>query len=218
MAFYNYNSSYIRSNVEKTFAILCNKELDKFNGINEIVLNIIQFLKDMDTEKDSLEYYLSTIISRISDHMVSATLLIGKGFIIDGINLVRSSYEDLWLVQNIVYRENYFEEWKEGQEVRPWRLRQLKEIEEIKEENEIIYKSLCNISHCSVASVEHMSIIKNSMEAIVNDYRLVLISYYSFAIQIVEALEEYYGSCEEIKKFNEDALNLNIIMFEDEEK
>ena len=84
MAFFNYSSSYIRSNVEKTFAILCNNELDKFNEINEIVTRIIGFLRNKTNNRDSLEHYLSIIISRISDHMVSATLLIGKGFIIDG--------------------------------------------------------------------------------------------------------------------------------------
>lgn len=212
----NYNSGLIRANVEKIFSEVCKNELNQFDSICRIVDKIIKYLLDKSQKEKSLEYYTSRIIGRISDHMISATMLMGKGFIIDGINIVRSSYEDLWLVQNMFFKENYFEEWINGQEVRPWRLRQLKEIEEIKEENEIIYKALCNISHCSVASVEHMELISTSIDALINDYRLVLISYYSFAIQITEALEDYYGKDEKLDEINEELMNLNIVFMEGE--
>lgn len=212
----NYNSGFIRANVEKIFSEVCKNELNQFDSICRSVEKIIKYLSDKIQEEKSLEYYTSRIIGRIAEHMVSATMLIGKGFIIDGINIVRSSYEDLWLVQNIYFKENYFEEWVNGQEVRPWRLRQLKEIEEIKEENEIIYKALCNISHCSVASVEHMELISTSIDALINDYRLVLISYYSFAIQIIEALEDYYGTDDKLNEINEELMNLDIVFMEGE--
>ncbi len=212
----NYNSGFIRANVEKIFSEVCKNELNQFDSICRSVEKIIKYLSDKIQEEKSLEYYASRIIGRIAEHMVSATMLIGKGFIIDGINIVRSSYEDLWLVQNIYFKENYFEEWVNGQEVRPWRLRQLKEIEEIKEENEIIYKALCNISHCSVASVEHMELISTSIDALINDYRLVLISYYSFAIQIIEALEDYYGTDDKLNEINEELMNLDIVFMEGE--
>ena len=212
----NYNSGLIRANVEKIFSEVCKNELSQFNSICRSVDKIIMYLLNKSQKENSLEFYTSRIIGRISDHMISATMLMGKGFIIDGINIVRSSYEDLWLVQNMFFKENYFEEWLNGQEVRPWRLRQLKEIEEIKEENEIIYKALCNISHCSVASVEHMELISTSIEALINDYRLVLISYYSFAIQIIEALEDYYGTDDELNEINEELMNLNIVFMEGE--
>lgn len=212
----NYNSGLIRANVEKIFSEVCKNELNQFDSICRIVEKIINYLLDKSQKEKSLEYYTSRIIGRISDHMISATMLMGKGFIIDGINIVRSSYEDLWLVQNMFFKDNYFEEWINGQEVRPWRLRQLKEIEEIKEENEIIYKALCNISHCSVASVEHMELISTSIDALINDYRLVLISYYSFAIQITEALEDYYGKDEKLNEINEELMNLNIVFIEGE--
>ena len=212
----NYNSGLIRANVEKIFSEVCKNELNQFDSICRIVDKIIKYLLDKSQKEKSLEYYTSRIIGRISDHMISATMLMGKGFIIDGINIVRSSYEDLWLVQNMFFKENYFEEWLNGQEVRPWRLRQLKEIEEIKEENEIIYKALCNISHCSVASVEHMELISTSIDALINDYRLVLISYYSFAIQITEALEDYYCKDEKLDEINEELMNLNIVFMEGE--
>lgn len=212
----NYNSGLIRANVEKIFSEVCKNELNQFDSICRIVEKIIKYLLDKSQKEKTLEYYTSRIIGRISDHMISATMLMGKGFIIDGINIVRSSYEDLWLVQNMFFKENYFEEWLNGQEVRPWRLRQLKEIEEIKEENEIIYKALCNISHCSVASVEHMELISTSINALINDYRLVLISYYSFAIQITEALEDYYGKDKKLDEINEELMNLNIVFMEGE--
>lgn len=212
----NYNSGLIRANVEKIFSEVCKNELNQFDSICRIVEKIIKYLLDKSQKEKTLEYYTSRIIGRISDHMISATMLMGKGFIIDGINIVRSSYEDLWLVQNMFFKENYFEEWLNGQEVRPWRLRQLKEIEEIKEENEIIYKALCNISHCSVASVEHMELISTSIDALINDYRLVLISYYSFAIQITEALEDYYGKDKKLDEINEELMNLNIVFMEGE--
>ena len=212
----NYNSGFIRANVEKIFSEVCKNELNQFDSICRSVEKIIKYLSDKIQEEKSLEYYASRIIGRIAEHMVSATMLIGKGFIIDGINIVRSSYEDLWIVQNIYFKENYFEEWVNGQEVRPWRLRQLKEIEEIKEENEIIYKALCNISHCSVASVEHMELISTSIDALINDYRLVLISYYSFAIQIIEALEDYYGTDDKLNEINEELMNLDIVFMEGE--
>lgn len=212
----NYNSGLIRANVEKIFSEVCKNELNQFDSICRIVEKIIKYLLDKSQKEKTLEYYTSRIIGRISDHMISATMLMGKGFMIDGINIVRSSYEDLWLVQNMFFKENYFEEWLNGQEVRPWRLRQLKEIEEIKEENEIIYKALCNISHCSVASVEHMELISTSIDALINDYRLVLISYYSFAIQITEALEDYYGKDKKLDEINEELMNLNIVFMEGE--
>jgi len=111
------------------------------------------------------------------------------------------------------FKEGYFEEWKNGQEVRPWKLRQLKEIEEIKEENEIIYKALCNISHCSVSSVDHMTEFGNNIETIANDFKLVLMSYYSCCLQIIEAFEEYYGEDEEeIVSINNALLKLNIVL------
>ena len=211
----NYNSSYIRSNVERDFSMVCSDELDKFNTINEVINSLNNYLLIKNPSKNSMEYYVRLIISRISEHMISATLLIGKGFIIDGINLVRSSYEDLWLVQNIFFKENYFEEWLNGQEVRPWRLRQLKELEEIKEENEIIYKALCNISHCSKDSVEHMASIRNSFDAVINDFRLVVVSYYSFSLQILDAMENYYGDNEDFRALNKKLADLNIVMNED---
>lgn len=213
---FQYNSAYINSNVEKTFSVVCNKELEQFNKIYEIMEEINDYLESKNDELNSLEYYIALINRRITDHMISATLLIGKGFIIDGLNLVRSSYEDLWLVQNMFFKEGYFEEWLNGQEVRPWRLRQLKEIEEIKEENEIIYKALCNISHCSLASVNHMRSINLSINPVVNDYRLVVISYYSFAVQLGEALETYYGKDDRNSKINNTLLNLDIVKFGEE--
>lgn len=213
---FQYNSAFINSNVEKTFSVVCNKELAQFNEIYEIMEEINDYLESKNDELNSLEYYIALINRRITDHMISATLLIGKGFIIDGLNLVRSSYEDLWLVQNMFFKEGYFEEWLNGQEVRPWRLRQLKEIEEIKEENEIIYKALCNISHCSLASVDHMRSINLSINPVVNDYRLVVISYYSFAVQLGEALETYYGKDDKNSKINDTLLNLDIVKFEEE--
>ena len=213
---FQYNSAFINSNVEKTFSVVCNKELAQFNEIYEIMEEINDYLESKNDELNSLEYYIALINRRITDHMISATLLIGKGFIIDGLNLVRSSYEDLWLVQNMFFKEGYFEEWLNGQEVRPWRLRQLKEIEEIKEENEIIYKALCNISHCSLASVDHMRSINLSINPVVNDYRLVVISYYSFAVQLEEALETYYGKDDKNSKINDTLLNLDIVKFEEE--
>lgn len=211
----NYNSTYIRSNIERDFSMVCNDELDKFNIINEVVNSINNYLLLKNPTKYTMEYYIRLIISRISDHMISATLLISKGFIIDGINLVRSSYEDLWLVQNIFFKENYFEEWLNGQEVRPWRLRQLKELEEIKVENEIIYKALCNISHCSKDSVEHMAYIRNSLEAVVNDFRLVVVSYYSFSLQLLDAVENYYGNNEDFSAMSKKLSDLNIVMNEE---
>ena len=213
---FQYNSAFINSNVEKTFSVVCNKELAQFNEIYEIMEEINDYLESKNDELNSLEYYIALINRRITDHMISATLLIGKGFIIDGLNLVRSSYEDLWLVQNMFFKEGYFEEWLNGQEVRPWRLRQLKEIEEIKEENEIIYKALCNISHCSLASVNHMRSINLSINPVVNDYRLVVISYYSFAVQLAEALETYYGKDDKNSKINNTLLNLDIVKFGEE--
>ena len=213
---FQYNSAFINSNVEKTFSVVCNKELAQFNEIYEIMEEINDYLESKNDELNSLEYYIALINRRITDHMISATLLIGKGFIIDGLNLVRSSYEDLWLVQNMFFKEGYFEEWLNGQEVRPWRLRQLKEIEEIKEENEIIYKALCNISHCSLASVNHMRSINLSINPVVNDYRLVVISYYSFAVQLGEALETYYGKDDRNSKINNTLLNLDIVKFGEE--
>lgn len=214
---FQYNSAFINSNVEKAFSVVCNKELSQFNEIYGIMENINSYLESKNDGLTSLEHYVCLINRRITDHMISATLLIGKGFIIDGLNLVRSSYEDLWLVQNMFFKEGYFDEWIKGQEVRPWRLRQLKEIEEIKEENEIIYKALCNISHCSLASVEHMRSINLSINPVVNDYRLVVISYYSFAVQLGEALETYYGKDDENSKINDELLSLDIVKFVEEQ-
>lgn len=212
MASLNYSSSFIRREIEKNFATVCNNEIEKFNDLCIICEDINQFLKAINDDSNSLEHYVRLINTRIGEHMISATILIGKGFIIDGINLVRSSFEDLWLIQNLFFNEGYFKEWVEGQGVRPWRLRQLKEIEDIKEENEIIYKALCNISHCSVASIEHMTSIKENMNTIINDFRLVVMSYYSYCLQVVEALEEYYGKNEEVNKINNSLLSLNIVM------
>ena len=215
MGVFKYSSADIRSNVEKAFSVVCNNELVKFGSLCNIVNRINKFLDYKNEKSTSLEQYAKIIISRISDHMVSATILIGKGFVIDGINIVRSSYEDLWLVQNLFFKENYFQDWIEGQEVRPWRLRQLKEIEEIKEENEIIYKALCNISHCSKSSVEHMLSLNTSMDSLINDFRLLLISYYSFCLQIVEALETYYGEDRILEELNNELLELNIVMIDE---
>lgn len=213
---FQYNSAFINSNVEKTFSVVCNKELRQFNEIYGIMEEINNYLESKNDDLNSLEHYVCLINRRITDHMISATLLIGKGFIIDGLNLVRSSYEDLWLVQNMFFKEGYFQEWLNGQEVRPWRLRQLKEIEEIKQENEIIYKALCNISHCSLASVEHMRSINLSINPVVNDYRLVVISYYSFAVQLGEALETYYGKDDENSRIDDKLLNLDIVKLGEE--
>lgn len=210
---FNYSSAFIKSDIERTFSSYCREDLIQFNYLSEIVERINEFLKSKSKEEGSLEYYVRIINIRISDHITSATILIGKGFIVDSINLVRSSYEDLWLIQNMLFKEGYFEEWKNGQEVRPWRLRQLKEIEEIKEENEIIYKALCNISHCSVSSVDHMSESGDKIETIANDFKLLLMSYYSCCLQIVEALEAYYGEEEEeIQKINNQLLELNVVI------
>lgn len=210
---FKYDSSYINNDIEKSFAIVCKKELVQFNFLCEIVERMNEFLKNKSQDDGSLEYYVRIINIRISDHITSATILMGKGFIVDAINLVRSSYEDLWLIQNMFFNEGYFEQWKNGQEVRPWRLRQLKEIEDIKEENEIIYKALCNISHCSVSSVDHMTEFGNKIETIANDFKLLLMSYYSCCLQIIEAFEEYYGEgVEEIVSINNSLISLDIII------
>lgn len=208
----NYSSGFIRNQVEVEFSKICNNELEKFNELCLICDDINVFLDSFNNGDRSLEHYIKLINTRICQHMVSATILIGKGFVIDGINLVRSSFEDQWLIQNMYFKEGYFNEWLEGQGVRPWRLRQLKEIEDIKEENEIIYKALCNISHCSVTSIEHMTSIDGGMDTIINDFRLVLISFYSYLVQMIEGFEDYYKASEYIDKINNKLLSLNIIM------
>lgn len=210
---FNYNSGYIRSDIEKEFAIVCKDDLIQFNLLCEIVESMNEFLRKNSKNEGSLEHYARLINIRIGDHIASATILIGKGFVVDAINLVRSSYEDLWLIQNMFFKEGYFEEWKNGQEVRPWRLRQLKEIEDIKEENEIIYKALSNISHCSVSSVDHITEFGNKIETIANDFKLLLMSYYSCCLQIIEAFEGYYSDDEEeIVAINNALLKLKIVI------
>jgi hypothetical protein len=210
---FNYNSGYIRSDIEKAFTEVCKDDLLQFNLLCEIVERMNEFLRINSMGEGSLEHYVRLINIRIGDHITSATILMGKGFVVDAINLVRSSYEDLWLIQNMFFNEGYFEEWKSGKEVRPWRLRQLKEIEDIKEENEIIYKALCNIAHCSVSSVDHMSEFGNKIEVIANDFKLLLMTYYSCCLQIIEAFEEYYGTDdEEILSINNALLGLDIVM------
>ena len=212
MDIFKYNSSFIRSETEQKFTNISKEELKSFNIISEIMEDINNFIRNLNKDKNSIEYYIAVINSRLCDHFLSATILIAKGFVIDGINLVRSSYEDLWLIQNIILKDGYFKEWIDGQGVRPWKLRKLKDIEEIQAENEIIYKALCNISHCSHTSVLHMIESNENMKCAVNDFKLLLMSYYSCALQIIEALEIKYGNQKEISYINDKLMNLNIII------
>ena len=206
-----YSSSRICQDVENKFAFVCKEQLDKFNVLCDYVKKINMYLDEYSKEDGSLEYYAKLVFERIKDHMLAATILIGKGFLIDGINIVRSSFEDLWLIQNIFLKENYFEEWRDGLGVRPWKLRQLKDLEEIYEENEMIYKALSNISHCSVASISHMVSAKDGMESIQKDYNLLIVSFYSSILQVVDGMISRYGEKEELVKINDELFELDIV-------
>ena len=111
----------------------------------------------------------------------------------------------------IFLKENYFEEWRDGLGVRPWKLRQLKDLEEIYEENEMIYKALSNISHCSVASISHMVSAKDGMESIQKDYNLLIVSFYSSILQVVDGMISRYGEKEELVKINDELFELDIV-------
>lgn len=206
-----YESGSIRLEIESKFSEMCKEDLKEFSKLIEITGMVNSFLADINNENDSLEYYTRLINARIRDHMISATILIGKGYTVDGITLVRSSLEDLWVIQNMYFKEGYLTYWKDGGEIKPGKLRNLKMIKDRKEDNENIYKELCNISHCNIKSIEHMARMHPSIKdggvegiaRVVKDFHLLLVALYACYFQIVEVLENKYGKPNKLKPLKE---------------
>ena len=152
----DYETSSLREEVEKQFKIVCKKELVELQKLIEISASVNSYLADIEESNNSMEYYTRLINARIRDRFVAATLLIGKGFTVDGITLIRSALEDLWIIQNLYYKDDFMSEWENGKKVYPFELRNLKEIEDRKDINDTVYASLCDISHCRINSLDHM--------------------------------------------------------------
>lgn len=214
-----YNSHSLRQEFEEQFKAVCSKELKIFYKLIEVTGKINSFLsKISNNDVGSKEYYSRIINARIRDHMTSATLLIGKGYLVDGITLVRSSLEDLWLIQNIYYDKGYFEEWKSGADVSPAKLRSLKQISDRKQDNKKVYSALCDISHCNIRSLEHMSTfhpsIKNSntegIISIAKDFDLVILSFYGCYLQLLELFEDVYEKNDILAQIKEEFMSIVI--------
>jgi hypothetical protein len=212
-----YNSGSLRQEFEEQFKDICRDELNIFYKLIEITGKVNCFLSKISNNNvGSKEYYSRIINARIRDHMTCATILIGKGYLVDGITLVRSSLEDLWLIQNIHYDNGYFEKWKDGADVYPSRLRSLKQISDRKADNENIYSALCDISHCNIRSLEHMSTlhpsIKNSSSEgiirIAKDFDLVILSFYGCYLQLLELFEDLYEKDDILVQIREELKNI----------
>jgi hypothetical protein len=205
-----YSSKSLRSEVEEEFKELCHKELEDFYKLIKITGEINSFLIEINNNIDSKEYYARIINARIRDHMICATLLIGKGYLVDGITLVRSSLEDLWVIQNIYYSKEYFEKWKKGGKVEPSKLRGIPELKDRKKDNENIYYNLCNISHCNIRSLEYMSsfhpsIVNENSEGILNvvkNFQILLFSFYGNYLQLIELFEVIYDKSSKADNLN----------------
>lgn len=214
-----YDSGSLRQEFEEEFKKLCDNELNIFYKLIDVTGKVNLFLADVsNNDIGSKEYYTRIINARIRDHMVCATLLIGKGFIVDGITLIRSTLEDLWLIQNIYYNTNYFERWKKGGDVKPAELRGLKQISDRKKENKELYNILCNISHCNIKSLEHMSIFHPSINnidsegviSIVKEFELMILSFYGCYLQLLELFENIYSDNDTLLLIRENLENINI--------
>lgn len=213
-----YESGSIREDIESKFSDICEEDLKEFAKLIEITGMVNSFLADLNNRNDSLEYYTRLINARIRDHMISATILIGKGYTVDGVTLVRSSLEDLWVVQNMYFKNGYLTYWKNGGEIYPSELRNLEQIKDRKEDNKNIYKELCNISHCNVRSIEHMARMHPSIKngggegimRVVKDFHLLLIAFYICYFQIVEVFEKKYENQNKVKEIKERLIELEI--------
>lgn len=213
-----YENGSIRQDIELKFADICKNDLDKLMKLIELTARVNSFLADIDDSNESLEYYVRLINARIRDHMISGTILIGKGYTVDGITLIRSSLEDLWLIQNMYFKEGYFESWKKGADIKPRELRGLEEIKDRKKENKNIYKLLCNVSHCNIASIEHMARMHPSIKdggsegigRVVKDFNLLLIAFYGCYMQIIETFEKKYSNSSKIEEMKNILLQLEI--------
>ncbi|WLF70964.1 hypothetical protein Q6375_08290 [Clostridium septicum] len=214
-----YNSGSLRQEFEEQFKEVCSNELNIFYKLIEITGKVNCFLsKISNNDIDSKEYYSRIINARIRDHMTCATLLIGKGFLVDGITLVRSSLEDLWLIQNIYYDNSCFKKWKNGADISPSKLRSLKQISDRKKDNKNIYSALCDISHCNIRSLEHMSMlhpsIKNSNSEgiirIAKDFDLVIVAFYGCYLQLLELFEDIYENNHILVQIKEELSNIVI--------
>lgn len=200
MNFPRYETGSIRADIEEKFVAECQNDLNEFMKLFQLTAEVNKLLASIDDSNDSIEYYTRLINFRIRDHMQCATMLMAKGYTVDAITLVRSALEDLWIIQNMYYKEGYLEYWKNGGYVSPSELRQLPKIQDRLDDNKNIYKGLCEISHCKVDSLEHMARMHPSIKGggsegitrLVKDYNLVILSFYNCYFQILEVLEDNY--------------------------
>ncbi|MGL5085041.1 MAG: hypothetical protein ACRC68_04890 [Clostridium sp.] len=214
-----YDSGSLRQEFEEDFKKVCSNELNIFYSLIEITAKVNCFLSNISNNNvGSKEYYSRIINARIRDHMTCATLIIGKGYLVDGITLVRSSLEDLWLIQNIYYDNYCFKKWKGGADVSPSKLRSLKQISDRKVENKNIYSALCDISHCNIKSLEHMATLHPSIKnfnsegiiQIAKDFDLVIMAFYGCYLQLLELFEERYDKNPILVEIKKDLDNIVI--------
>ncbi|MDP4145496.1 MAG: hypothetical protein Q8936_13590 [Bacillota bacterium] len=222
-----YDTYSIRQDLEQKFQAACRKELEYFMKFHALAYEIDSLLAENNgDEVESREYFTRLVNLRAIDHFISANMLYGKGYIVDAITLLRSSIEDLWIIQNFWFTEDYLKEWKSGCEIKPRKLRNAAGIgQESKDMYKKIYEHLCNISHCRIDGIREMTkthpkISRNEQEKedeLFRGYFVVIGAYSVYLIGVISAIsfklsnEKLNIIKKEIMKLTEEIGPLNTI-------
>ncbi|MEE3956102.1 hypothetical protein [Peribacillus frigoritolerans] len=218
-------SPIFREDTLGDFKDICKDNYKDFLKLFFLSKDINDYLESKRKEGDnsSKEYFTRLFNIRIRDHFSSSFILISQGFIVDAISLTRSSLEDLLVIINFYINKKFFNQWYENKEefkVVVGNLRQNVKNSSIfeKEDGEFfdnVYGALSNIVHPKLNSVRLMSTYHpsfNNLDAInLKKYTdLIILSYYTYEIQICNFLENIYPDDKEKLKLIKQTLNDDI--------
>ncbi|WP_047980948.1 hypothetical protein [Ornithinibacillus contaminans] len=209
-------NSTLREDTLRSFKEMCKDEYVEFMKLFTSFSKLDKFLSSKCEVGDnkSKEYYTRVMHIRVKDHFSSSLILVSQGFTVDAISLTRSAMEDMFVILNFYLDPNYFNNWKNnkaGFKIKPGNLRNNKRIE--KEDRKLfnkVYKSLSNIVHPKINSLNHMmkyhpTVLNDGTEGLIRlkkDAKLINMSLFVYLNQMINLLRKIYTNDQDINNLD----------------